>query len=126
MENQIQFSLGASENERMEMRHGNNIEITETKDEDESFEKHRYQRFNEREADSSTNRNTRFTELGEKARQKAVKSDGKQKAKIRLKFSPDMYTATYFSLTMEYKWRYHLSDQDVSNFVKESLLIVFL
>jgi hypothetical protein len=38
---------------------------------------------------------------------------------MRLKYYPDMNSATFFALTFEYKWKYKFSDQDLSDLFKE-------
>jgi hypothetical protein len=75
--------------------------------EDEQFEKQRYARFNDRGGNQHTDRAHRFTET--KKRCDTAAEDRKNAPKqLRLKYAPDMYSATFFSLSMEYKWRYNL------------------
>lgn len=45
---------------------------------------------------------------------------------MRCKYSPDIYSATFFSLTNEYKWKYKFTDSQISSFITESFAILFV
>jgi hypothetical protein len=46
--------------------------------------------------------------------------------KLRLKYYPDMNSATFFAMTFEYKWKYKYSDQDLSDLFKECFMLIMM
>ena len=56
-----------------------------------------------------------------------IEKDGKPVyPPMRCKYTPDIYTATFFALTNEYKWKYKFTDAEISSFLTESYAILFL
>ena len=43
---------------------------------------------------------------------------------MRLKYYPDLYSATFFSLTNFYKWKYKLNDDIISTLIFESYFLM--
>ena len=99
---------------------------------DEEKEKYTIVGFNEEELKDFAKTHTlkKFDELGHSSQNDSMVSTTSNTAEkhppMRCKYAPDIYSATFFSLTNEYKWKYKFTDAEISSFLTESYAILFI
>ena len=45
---------------------------------------------------------------------------------MELTYFQDMYSATFYSITNEYKWKYQYTDEDIAGFLNESFALMII